>query len=521
MTGRRHIGLVAGLATLLAAFPLTTIFEQWTWLVQCAIAVFLIEGAGTLARTLRAPAWAQLSAMLSGLLVTITLLFGGPDTILGLLPSGQTFTHFGQLLNQAGTGIREMGIPVGEHEGLQFLTVLGVGGVAICVDVCAVILRRPALAGLPMLAIYSVPVAVHQDSVPVLPFIAGAAGFLWLLVIDNVDRVRRFGRRFTGDGRDIDVWEPSPLAAAGRRMAIVGVLLAIMLPLAVPGMTTGLLDRFGSGGDGPGNGRGTGGSRSVNLWALLEGTLKQDDEADMIRVTTKDPKPRYVRFGTADDLQSDGFRNRGPAGRPAGATLPDPRRTPRDGVKLYEGKATVDVVNLNMGLLPVFSDPVALRKLDSTWLYDTRQNVVFSNRSTTAGKKYEFDYVRADYDPDALRRAKQLPSTNDLQRFYTSLPDDIRDVRDTVARVTADKTTPYDKVLALYEFFAVTNGFTYSLSAKADTGGPAIVEFLTKKTGYCVQYAAALAWLVRAAGRPARVAFGFTLGAKHDGDTYT
>ena len=55
----------------------------------------------------------------------------------------------------------------------------------------------------------------------------GAVGFLWLLVTDNVDRVRRFGRRFTGDGRDVDVWEPSPLAAAGRRLAVVGVLVAV------------------------------------------------------------------------------------------------------------------------------------------------------------------------------------------------------------------------------------------------------------------------------------------------------
>jgi transglutaminase-like putative cysteine protease len=522
MTGRRHIGLVAGLATLLAAIPLTTIFEQWTWVIQCVIAVILIEGAATLARTLRAPVWAQVAAMIAGLLVTLTLLFGDEHAILGLLPSGSTFDHFGQLLNQAGTGIREMGIPVGEHEGLQFLTVLGVGAVAVAVDVCAVILRRPALAGLPMLAIYSVPVAVHQDSVPVLPFIAGAAGYLWLLVIDNVDRVRRFGRRFTGDGRDIDVWEPSPLAAAGRRLAIVGVLVAIALPLAVPGMTTGLLDRFGSGGDGPGNGRGNGGSRTVNLWALLEGQLKQDEEIDMVRVTTTDPNPYYLRFGTADDLQADGFRNRTPSVRSGDRQLPDPKSLEHDGVTLHEDHATVDIVNLNMALLPVFSRPVKLRRgLDTTWLYDSYQQVIFSNRTSTAGKKYEFDYVRPSYDPEALRAAKPLPASDRIQRINTSVPDDVPEVTELVATVTKNKTNQYDKVRALFEHFSASNGFIYELTAKADTGATAIASFLRKKAGYCVQYAAALAWVVRAAGIPARVAFGFTLGAKHEKDTYT
>ena len=56
-----------------------------------------------------------------------------------------------------------------------------------------------------------------------LPFGFAAAGYLWLLVTDSVDRVRRFGRRFTGEGRDVDLWEPSPLlvgrppARRGRR----------------------------------------------------------------------------------------------------------------------------------------------------------------------------------------------------------------------------------------------------------------------------------------------------------------
>ena len=63
------------------------------------------------------------------------------------------------------------------------------------VDLFTVVLRGAALAGLPMLAIYSVPVAVYTNSVNPIPFVIGAAGFLWLLVSDNVDKVRRFGRR--------------------------------------------------------------------------------------------------------------------------------------------------------------------------------------------------------------------------------------------------------------------------------------------------------------------------------------
>ncbi|MBX6724129.1 MAG: transglutaminase domain-containing protein, partial [Dactylosporangium sp.] len=241
MSSRRHLGLVAGAASLLAALPLATVFEEWTWFVRCVFAVAGVTAAAIGARALRVPVWGQAAAMVGALLVMLTFLTKDSGAVLGILPTTETFARFRELLEQARVATREMGVPVSDHDGLLFLSTLGVGGVAICVDLCAVALRRPAVAGLPMLAVYSVPVAVHQDSVSILPFVAGAAGFLWLLMADNIDRVRRFGRRFTGDGRDIDVWEPSPLAAAGRRMAIVGVLVAVALPLAVPGMTTGLL----------------------------------------------------------------------------------------------------------------------------------------------------------------------------------------------------------------------------------------------------------------------------------------
>ena len=182
---------------------------------------------------------------------------------------------------------------------------------AVLVDLAAVGIRRPALAGLPMLAIYSVPVAVLPDGLSVLPFGFAAAGFLWLLVADSVDRVRRFGRRFTGDGRDVDLWEPSPLSSAGRRLGVVGVVVAMLLPLAVPGMTSGLLDRFGNG-IGPGDGSGGGGQSgpTVNLSAMLRDNLVRNNTFDMVHVKTTDPAPFYLRFGVADQITKDGFTNR-------------------------------------------------------------------------------------------------------------------------------------------------------------------------------------------------------------------
>ena len=44
MIASRHIGLVAAAATLLAAAPLSAIFQSWTWLVESVIAVAVVAG---------------------------------------------------------------------------------------------------------------------------------------------------------------------------------------------------------------------------------------------------------------------------------------------------------------------------------------------------------------------------------------------------------------------------------------------------------------------------------------------
>ncbi|MEJ3743719.1 DUF3488 and transglutaminase-like domain-containing protein [Actinomycetes bacterium KLBMP 9797] len=515
----RHLGFVAAAATLLAAAPLATIFERWTWLIQSIVAVALIAGAATLTRALRAPVWAQLLSMLATLLIVLTVMFPSGDELLLLIPTPDTISHFGALIGFAMDDMQAYGVPVPDRPGLQFLTVLGVSGVAILVDLLTVSLRRPALAGLPMLAIYSVPVAIYTTSVNPVPFVIGAVGFLWLLAADNVDRVRRFGRRFTGDGRDVDVWEPSPLAAAGRRLAVVGVALAVLLPLAVPGMTTGLLANFGTGaGAGVGPGRG-GSPGQVNLFSKLSGELNQTEVRELVKVTTNDPNPFYLRFGVAEQLGQDGFSPSGLRGAAVRNGLPDPRDTADRGVRFREYEATVEITeNFDMPMLPVYTAPIRTQDVEGNWQYDTNRQVLFSNRLRSKEKTYGFTYVRPEYAQTVLRRA-EIDETDPARQFVNVPPQP--EVEKLVADVTRGKANQYDEVLAIHQYFSWENGFRYSLATKLGTSGSQIVDFLKNKVGFCQQYAAAMAWMVRAAGYPARVAFGFTGGGSRDDNTTT
>lgn len=518
MSQRRAVAFAAAGGTLLATAPLSTVFQDWTWVVYAVLVIAAVSGAGMAARALRAQPWVQLLAMLAALLVMLTWLAHGPGAIAGTIPTRSTFVAFGRLLGDAGADIRRSGLPVPGNPGLLFLVALGIGLVMVLVDMIAVPLRRPAIAGFPMLAIYAVPVFVHQDSVAPLPFAVGAAGFLWLLGSDSVERVRRFGRRFTGEGRGVDVWEPSPLAAAGRRLALFGVVLAIALPVAIPGMTVGFFDRFDTGGDGigPGNGRGN----SVNLFATLEGQLHQDKAFEMVKVTTNDPAPYYLRFATADQLTPTGFKT-----RPLGANdtvtkggIPDPT-VDLTGVSQRIYHATVTAVDFDMRYAPVYQVLSSTQKLDDTWLYDSVGDQVYSLRSSVKGRTYSFDYAATTYDPAALRKAPTLDPANAVQEF-TKVGQQRDEVVTLVNHLIAGKTNDYDRVMAIYTYFTVANHFQYSLSTKPGTSGSDIVDFLKNKRGYCEQYAAAMAWMVRTANIPARVAFGFTRGSRN-GSAYT
>jgi len=521
MTSRRHLTLVAAAATLMAAAPISAIFDSLGWFLRALITVGMIAGAAIGVRSIRGRLWAQVAAMAGALLVALTMFYNGGTSILGLIPSFATFARFQELLASSGSDIQTAFVPVPvDIESILFLTTLGIGGVAIFVDLFAVGLRRPALTGLPMLAIYSVPVAVYTDSVNPIPFVIGAAGYLWLLVSDNVDKVRRFGRRFTGEGRGVDLWEPSPLAATGRRLAIAGVIVAVLLPLLIPGMTSGFLSQFGQGG---GQGQGVGGTGrggTVDLFANLHGKLLQPNELDMIKVTTDDPAPFYLRFGVADEVQPNGFKHRTPSGRPVSATLPAvPGYDRQAGSPRY--RAEIEIFKaFDMPMLPTYSITVGTRNLDASWNYDLQQQIIYSPRSRSPGKKYNIEFVHPTFEPDQLRLARLLPESNPIQRDFSKVPD-IPAVADKVEELTRGKTTVYDKVRALYDYFSAKNDFVYDLTTKQGTTGQDITDFLEGKRGFCEQYAAALTWMVRAAGIPARVAFGFTKGSKYSGGNYT
>ena len=212
-------------------------------------------------------------------------------------------------------------------------------------------------------------------------------GFLWLLVTDNVDRVRRFGRRFTGDGRDVDVWEPSPLAAAGRRLAVVGVLVAVLLPLAVPGHDRRAARPASARGSATapatgGSGRGSG---SVDLFAALERPAQPDRGH---ATWSRSPPTSRTRSTCASASPTSSAPTASQAATPSGRPVSRRPAATRPGGPARGRRSSQRYQRRGRGHQePRHAAGAGLRRRRSTptaWtalVYDPNQQVVYSNRA--------------------------------------------------------------------------------------------------------------------------------------------
>jgi transglutaminase-like putative cysteine protease len=155
--------------------------------------------------------------------------------------------------------------------------------------------------------------------------------------------------------------------------------------------------------------------------------------------------------------------------------------------------------------------------LDVTW--DPYLVRAFVDGGLDAGLEYTFRSRIVVPTPEELDHVQDLAPVQ--YGRWTELPEDLDPRFEQIAQEwTADTASAYDKVFAIQRHFH-SNGFTYSTDVDVAEGADALLTFLTRtKTGFCQQYATAMAVLVRTLGLPARIAVGYQVGTLQDDGTY-
>ncbi len=477
----------------------------------------VVAGTGTAARWWRWPGplvvvfQVGVAAILTSLLLT-----GSP------LPVGGAWGELTATIGDAITTAQEFAAPVpAEAPPVDALLILGGLACLLLVDVLACTLHRAPLAGLPLLAVFTVPVGMIGDAVSWWIFAVTAAGFLFLLFLQESDQVSRWGRPL-----GIDQETGDPIAFGGGASNVRGTAglvggaataLAVLLPVLIPATGLHLFD-FG-----PGSGGGDD-IRVENPVADLVRDLKQGEDIPLVRVTTNDPDPSYFRILTLtrfNDAEWSPGNREVPSDHLADGQMPPPQGVSAD-VSRKEYPWDVSVLpDFDSRWLPV-QPPVSRVVADGNWRYDdkTMDFIAGDDDLSTASLNYALTAV--DLGITSERLADAGPPTGKVSDIFTDLPDDLPPiVHDLAVQVTQDATTPYEKAVALQNWFREDGGFTYSLvQAPTGNGSDALVEFLSDgpggRTGYCEQFASAMGVMARELGIPARLAIGF-LNPEADG----
>ena len=508
----RRAGLVEVLAASLTAAA-TTWLATLSWLgftrdpsgylAPLLLVALVVALSGAALRRLHLPGGLVVSGqLLLSLMVVSTLLTGS------LLPVGSAFPRLVEAIATAVTNAQQYRAPVPPEGAVDALLVLGGWACLVLVDLCACTLRRVPLAGLPLLAIYSIPVSLLGGGVAWWVFVLTAGGFLLMLYLQHSDAVARWGRTLEGPRSGLG-GQSSTLRAGAGTVGLGAIAIAVFAPLLVPTLS---LSVFGFG-----PGQGPGSDISVdNPMTDLRRDLMRTEDVPLLRVTTDDPDPSYLRIAAlnrfTDNEWSTGDRDI-PVDQRAQGSVPLPEidravpRTQHD----YEVTA---LAQFQSRWLPTEA-PISQISAAGDWRYDieTLDFLAAEDELDTAGLAYSFTSVDLDLDAELLAAAAS--SAGEVDSSFRDLPDDLPELVDNLAaEVTRDYPSRYEKAVALQNWFREDGGFEYSLdNVPTGNGSDALTAFLTEggtgRTGYCEQFASAMAAMARSLGIPARVAVGF------------
>jgi transglutaminase-like putative cysteine protease len=503
-----------GHGSLAAATALTTwlALASWggfvehnaTYLGPLILGMAVLAGVGVAARSVRLPATIVLSCQLLSVFLVLNVGWGS-----GWLPTPDSLREFVRAFDAAVDAAQSWAAPVPDEA--PSISVILVGGGLLChllVDFCAVTLGRVPLAGLPVLTIYSLPVSVLDRSVSWVVFVVTAGGFLMMLALQESDRVTRWGRPL-GASEESDPKAFGVGAARSNTMAVgaSAITMALVLPLLIPTLD---LDVLGGTGSGPGRG----GDRTVrieNPIADLKRDLERGDDVPLVRVTTTDLDPSYLRIAVLTTFTGNTWTTGGrdlPASQLAAGDMPAPTGLSPE-VKRAEVPWDLSVTDdLDSLWLPA---PRYVKSINAgtRWRYDseTQDFHAGDNHDSTRGIDYSLVALDVDLTGDGLVEAGEPPF--EISSVYTKLPGDVPEIVGQLAQeVTAGQPNDYQRAVALQQWF--WDNFEYSLATEPGNGSDALERFLSPggRIGYCEQFGSAMAVMARSLGIPARVAVG-------------
>ncbi|MDQ1716743.1 MAG: hypothetical protein QOE89_696 [Pseudonocardiales bacterium] len=494
---------------LLTMLPMRSVFTDWGWLVASVGCVLPYVAIQVAFRLQRAPRWWQVLLGLLASALALAWVFIPDHLFLGILPTTASLDDVRRLLQSAHETMQAEHAPVRSTPALRLLTAGATVLLVALTDVLAILLRRPLLAAAPLLEVLAVASATSSKAASPILFAAAAIGFLLILLAGTRLQDRRWGPSVDGSAGRL---------GGARRMAVTGIVAALVVPIILPSVSTNLLARATHH-----NGTGSGSSSSqrvvLNTSADLSGSLRRGSPVDLVRVqVAPTDKPFYIRQVVLDQFRQSGWlqspsQNNRQSPMSDGSFPLEPASTLGETGNGQSSviNATFTILRLGGDTLPILANPADIQaSVGGTWDSST---ATISSGPLQSGMTYIETADQPAPTEDELRSAPAFTTSTDpsLDGRYLSLPALPTTISDLAKTITLGKTNAYDRARAISDYFINRkNGFVYSLDTAPSDGRSALETFLDKKQGFCQQYAAAAAVLMREAGLPSRVVLGYT-----------
>jgi transglutaminase-like putative cysteine protease len=533
---RLRVTVFAALATALGSLSLLPIYDSYGWLPRVLLVIVAVAATSAAVRRVRALAVAAplfTTLVWAGL---ITALYAHTVAPLGFIPGPAALRVLHTTLSGGFTDTVQLAAPVQVTRGLSLMTTGGIGIVAIVVETLASGLRRPAVAGLPLLAIFTVSAATLSDGVGWVPFVWSAAGYLALLLAEGHDRIRRWGRpvratrvgQMATGGPGAPATNPltvgrgstvvrgqagtSQLTQVGRRVGFAAISIAVVVPVIIPGLHPGWFGSHhtnGTGGIGDGSG---GNSTTISPIVTIRQDLNEPTPQSLLTYTTTGT-PTYLRLMTLDTF--NGIQWTASSTTSANDVKIDKALPTPVGVTIAAARTTytdVTVTGLREAFLPVPGAPTSV-KAHGDWRFNPVNSAIYAKHATTIHLSYKV--TSNVYSPaESFLNAASTDSNKAAMQPYLetppTVPAEIKVTADSII-ANAHAVTAYQKAVALQAWFQAG---TYDISIKTGTTENALLTFVHDRRGYCEQFAATMALMARLEGIPARVDVGFTPGTK-------
>ena len=533
-----HAAVAGSVLALVAVCPL--LFAPEWGLKIVGVLIIGITAAGR-PRLRLMQALAIVITYLSALLIYLNVTFAARLSVAAFVPTRASLSYLSSLVSQ-GMSERIYEPPVPSGPGIILLAAAGIGLMAAATDLLAVRLRSPAIAGLPLLALYCVRIttSARQGSVgATVVFVLTLIGYLALLAADGRERLRIWGRLVT-------VWqgasaEPSEaaevtrkatpvamvdgveapdtraLAASGRRIGLAAACIALVFPLLVPGISAHDLFHTAPSAGGPGGPLIAPPNPLVQMHDQLLDAAQQT--VLTYQTTARNPRQQYLQVYVLNFNQSNGaWTLVSPGGPSTSLTSSHLASVPGVGADTPQTETTTHITlsrgttgyDSKLGFLPLPYAPTQVGAPGS-WAEDDTTLMVYSAQPQLSGLIYSVTSKQAIPDGADENEAGRYPAP--IAGNYLNFPKGSHnELAKLAAQITAHARTPYAKALALQHYF-LFDGFTYSVDVSLPNGISGLTQFLFQtKTGFCQQFAFAMAGLARLVGIPSRIAVGYTAG---------